>query len=266
MSNRFFTFLLIFSLVLVFLFLAIPLLLLVVEGWRGVGSAMASDEVRFSLLLSMWTTTLAAIVCMAVAVCAGYALHLLGPVGKRIVSSVLSLPMALPHLVSGVALLLLYGRNGIGDWLFSTFGIDFVFTTSGVVLALVFVNLSYAIIMMYTGYEEVGGRLEFIARTLGCSHFQAFSHVMLPLSRCTLVSTAVMTWSRALGEFGAVIMIAGTTRMKTEILPTTIFLNMSTGDLDIALAVSVILILVSVCCIALLGLFMPKHEKGWADA
>lgn len=244
------------------MFLLTPLVLLLFEGWKGMSYALLEKEVHCALFLSLWTATVATILSMGIAILVGYALHQLVLPLRRVLSVILSLPMSLPHLVSGVALLLLYGRKGLGDWLYTQFRIDFVFTQAGIVLALVFVNLSYAIVMMYSGYEEQGSHMEFTARTLGCSRLQAFCFVTFPLSRRTVASTTIMTWSRALGEFGAVIMIAGTTRMRTEILPTTIFLNMATGDLDIALGVSVILILVSVVCISLLELLMPSTKEG----
>ncbi|WP_394699399.1 ABC transporter permease [uncultured Sphaerochaeta sp.] len=262
MSNKLFSIILWTILCFALVFLLAPLVLLLFEGWKGVPYALMEKEVQCALFLSLWTATVATIFCMGIAVFVGYALHGLARPLKKPLSIIFALPLSLPHLVSGVALLLLYGRKGLGDWLYTQFGIDFVFTKAGIVLALVFVNLSYAIVMMYSGYEEQSSHLEFTARTLGCSRFQSFCFVTFPLSRRILASTTIMTWSRALGEFGAVIMIAGTTRMKTEILPTTIFLNMSTGDLDIALGVSIILIIVSVVCITCLELLMPDDKEG----
>ena len=170
--------------------------------------------------------------------------------------------MSLPHLVSGIALLLLFGRRGIGEFLYQNFNIDFIFTVSGIILAQVFVNLSFAIKTILTSLEEINPKTVFIARTLGCNEFQAFIHVILPSMRRGIISSTVMTWSRALGEFGAVMMVAGTTRMKTEILPTAIFLNMSTGDLDLAIGTATILIIISLICMSIFNILIKDKENG----
>ena len=128
-------------------------------------------------------------------------------------------------------------------------------------LALVFVNLPFAINMVLTTLEDSSRKMVFVARTLGCSEVQAFFRITLPTISRTLISTIVMTWSRALGEFGAVIMVAGTTRLKTEIMPTAIYLNMATGDLDLASGISVILILISLMSLLLFELLMPTKKR-----
>jgi molybdate transport system permease protein len=242
-------------------FLLVPLAAVLVHGFSYIGASITSAEVRFSLLLSIRTTTEATIICMIAATASGYALKQLPPLPRKIFFSILSVPMSLPHLVSGVALLLVYGRLGIGGWLFRTTGIDFIYTKQGITLALVFVNLSYAVIMMYSAFDTNQEQMEFTARTLGCSKAGAFFNITLPVTLPSLLSTAVMTWSRALGEFGAVIMIAGSTRMKTETLPTAIYLNMATGDLDTALGISAMLILVSVLCIIILQVCIPPFRR-----
>jgi len=108
--------------------------------------------------------------------------------------------------------------------------------------------------------EESNGKMVFVARTLGCNEMQAFFRITLPSLQRTVISAAVMTWSRALGEFGAVIMVAGTTRLKTEILPTAIYLNMATGDIDLATGISVLMILISFACLLLFELLMPSKQ------
>jgi len=169
--------------------------------------------------------------------------------------------MALPHLVSGVALLLLFGRHGIGDFLYYNFHIDFVFTVYGIVLAQVFVNLPFAVNITLTSLEEINNKMIFTARTLGCNEFQSFIFVILPALKRSILSNIIMNWSRALGEFGAVMMLAGTTRMKTEVLPTSIFLNMATGDIDLAIGTATILIILSLVCMLIFNtLLSPKRR------
>ncbi len=99
----------------------------------------------------------------------------------------------------------------------------------------------------------------FVAHTLGCNSWEAFRFIILPNLKTGIISATVMTWSRALGEFGAVAMIAGSTRMKTEIIPTSIYLNMSTGDIDIAIGIAVILIFISLTCLMLFEIFLIER-------
>lgn len=156
--------------------------------------------------------------------------------------------MSLPHLILGIALLLVCGNSFIGRFL-QSIGLDFVFTVKGIVLAQVFVNISFSIKMLKTAIDGSNSKMEFVARTLGCSRFKCFYKVTLPLIKKDIISTLIITFSRALGEFGAVMLLVGTTRMRTEILPTSIYLNVSTGDMDIAIGVATILIIISMLTI-----------------
>lgn len=262
MANRIFNIFLIVILAITTLFLLAPLCLLVIQGVGYAVPSLASEEVAFSIRLSLKTTAIATLICILFSVPASYKLYTCGTRACKALTNLLYLPMSLPHLVSGMALLLLYGRRGIGDFLYNQFGIDFIFTTDGIVLALVFVNLPFAINMIVTALEGCNQKMVFVARTLGCNEAQAFWRITLPYLRRAIISTCVITWSRALGEFGAVIMVAGTTRLKTEILPTAIYLNMATGDIDLASGISVILILISVACLFLFDLLLPARERG----
>ena len=261
MGNKIFSGFQYLILILTALFLLSPLVMLIKEGVGYIAPSLASEETVFAIGLSLKTTVITTLICVLFAIPASYRLYVGGGTFQRLVTNILYLPMSLPHLVSGMALLLLYGRRGIGEFLYNTFHIDFIFTQSGIVLALVFVNLPFAINMVLTTLEESSRKMVFVARTLGCSEAQAFFRITLPTISRTLVSTIVMTWSRALGEFGAVIMVAGTTRLKTEILPTAIYLNMATGDLDLASGISVILIIISLTCLLLFEVLMPTRPR-----
>ncbi|MEG1448806.1 MAG: ABC transporter permease [Oscillospiraceae bacterium] len=179
---------------------------------------------------------------------------------KKPLKNILFLPLTLPHLVSGIALLLLFGNLGIGEFLDKYLDISFIYTQKGIVLAQCFVNLPLTIKVILMSLDEINDKMVFVARTLGCNEYQSFKFVVLPSLKNGILSSAVMTWSKALGEFGAVIMVAGTTRMKTEILPTAIFLNMSTGDLDIAIGISVILIFLSIISLVTFEILTNKNK------
>jgi molybdate transport system permease protein len=261
MPNKIFNAFLIIILIVTAVFLTAPLVMIIWEGATSIAPSLASEEVVFAIRLSLKTTVAATLFCIVFSVPASYRLYTMNGRFRKLFANILYLPMSLPHLVSGMALLLLFGRRGIGEFLYDHFHIDFIFAQSGIVLALVFVNLPFAINMALTALENSNGKAVFVARTLGCNEMQAFFRVTLPELRRTIVSTAVMTWSRALGEFGAVIMVAGTTRLKTEVLPTAIYLNMATGDIDLATGVSVLLIIISLTCLLLFELLMPSGER-----
>ena len=112
-------------------------------------------------------------------------------------------------------------------------------------MAHLLVNLPYGVRLVKTSFEEADMRLEFIAATLGASRFKSFLSILLPLCRADLVSTAILTWSRAMGEFGATLMLVGITRMKTETLPGSIYLSISTGRNDTAMSTAVLMLLIS---------------------
>mgnify|MGYP001043623196 CR=1 FL=1 len=262
MKNKIFTGFLWTSLILAITFLIGPLILLILQGTNYIVPSLLSEEVIFAIKLSIKTSIIATSICLLIAIPTSYAIHKLNKRYKKIIENIIYIPMSLPHLVSGIALLLLFGRRGIGEFLYQNFNIDFIFTVNGIILAQVFVNLSFAIKTILTSLEEINPKTVFIARTLGCNEFQAFIHVILPSMRRGIVSSTVMTWSRALGEFGAVMMVAGTTRMKTEILPTAIFLNMSTGDLDLAIGTATILIIISLICMSIFNILIKDKENG----
>ena len=231
---------------LITLFIAMPLLMLIKEGILLLPEAIYSKEVQFAIKMSLSTSLVSTIICLILAGPVAYFLYQFRY--RHFLMPILYLPLALPHIVSGVALLLFFGYLGIGEWLEKWFNISFIFTKEGIILAQVFVNLPFAIRLITLGLLNLNHKQLFVARTLGASPMQCFYHLTLPLLKPTILSVIVLTWSRALGEFGAVMMVAGSTRMKTEILPTSIMLNLSTGDLDLALAIAVVLMLISLSC------------------
>ncbi|MBT2159284.1 ABC transporter permease [Clostridioides difficile] len=228
--------------------------MLIIKGISYVPICLKSVEVQYAITLSIKTSLISTIVCLLLAIPVAYFYILLNYHLKTDYTDNKS-PMSLPHLVSGIALLLLFGRMGIGDSIYKILKLDFVFTKQGIILAQVFVNLPLTIKILHTSLNESNEKMIFVARTLGCNSWEAFRFIILPNLKTGIISATVMTWSRALGEFGAVAMIAGSTRMKTEIIPTSIYLNMSTGDIDIAIGIAVILIFISLTCLMLLRYF-----------
>ncbi len=241
-----------------FIILAISMVLL--KGLPNIISSILSREIQFAVKLSFATSIISTLLCIAIAVPVSYGMSRLEFFGKRFVSTVLDIPIALPPIVSGVALLLLFGTTEFGHALAAR-GIQFIFTPLGIILAQFFVNVPYMIKVLGSTMNDIDPRMEFVARTLGCSRLQAFFKITLPLARSGLMAGIVITWARALGEFGAALMLAGATRLKTETLPVSLFLNMSCGDLKLALAAASILIIISVLSLFLFEIMGGKQYE-----
>ncbi len=207
-------------------------------------TSIASQEIGFAIKLSLLTSAISTLMCIAVSIPASYSLARYNFFGKTLLSTILDLPLALPPLVAGVGLLLLFGTTSFGEWL-SDFGLKFVFTPLGIIIAQFAVNISFMLRIMRSTFEGISPRYENVAQTLGCTPMQAFLQTTLPMSKNGLMAGGIITWSKGIGEFGAALMVAGATRMKTETLPISLYLNMSCGDLDLAMAAAVILIIIS---------------------
>jgi molybdate transport system permease protein len=166
--------------------------------------------------------------------------------GKVLVRGLVTLPMVLPPVVGGIALLLAYGRRGIiGEPLDKAFGISLPFTLAGVIVAESFVAMPFFVITAESGLRSMNRRLEDAARSLGAKRLTVFRRVTLPLIWPSLAAGLVLTWARALGEFGATITFAGNLPGKTQTMPLAIYISQSSGKTDEAIALSLILVLVS---------------------
>jgi len=207
--------------------------------------SLFSEEIQFAVRLSIITSVISTLLCILVAVPVAYALARYTFPGKTVMNMLMDIPMALPPLVAGVGLLLFFGVSPVGKSL-ATAGLAFVFTPLGIIMAQFFVNLPYMLRVTRSTFQGINPRYEYVAKTLGCTDAQAFWRVTLPMSSNGLLAGSVITWSKGIGEFGAGLMLAGATRMKTETLPLSLFLNMSTGKLEYAIAAATILILISV--------------------
>ncbi len=221
---------------------------------------LSSPEIGYAIYLSLVTSVISTVLCAIVAVPTGYILSRKQLPGHRPLVMLLMLPLSLPPLVAGVALLLFFAQTPVGSAL-EEMGVVVVFAQLGIIVALWFVNLPYLIRVMRSSFAMISPRYEHIAKTLGCNDFQAFWHISLPMARSGLISGMVITWSKAMGEFGAVLMLAGATRMHTETLPIALYLNMATGDLDIAITASCILLGISALTI---GIF--EHLSSGSEA
>jgi molybdate transport system permease protein len=172
--------------------------------------------------------------------------------GRRLVRALVTVPLVLPPVVGGVALLLVFGRRGlVGSWLDATFGISLPFTTAGVVVAEAFVAMPFLVISVEGALRGADARYEEAAATLGAGRWTAFRRVTLPLIAPGVAAGAVLCWARALGEFGATITFAGNFPGRTQTMPLAVYLALE-QDLDSAIVLSLLLLVVSVGILAAL--------------
>lgn len=220
--------------------------LLVSLGWFLNGAALAealrSPRTLFSIRLSLLAATLAATLALFLAVPAAYALSRHRFPGRELVDTLLEFPIIVSPAALG-AMLLIFFNNPVGTWIQEHWA-RFVFSFAGIVLAQFVTVLGVAVRTLKTAFDEVPVELETVARTLGATPFHACWTITLPLARRGLVAAFLLAWAKALGEFGATIMVAGTMAFRTETLPIAIFLRLATADLEGTVAL--ILVLVSI--------------------
>ncbi|MET8770503.1 molybdate ABC transporter permease subunit [Streptomyces sp. NPDC004658] len=239
--------------VLALVFLLLPLLALLVRApWRGLPDQLTSAEVWQALQLSLVSATAATAVSIVLGVPLAWLLARTEFPGRGLVRALVTLPLVLPPVVGGVALLLALGRNGvIGRWLDAWFGITLPFTTTGVVIAEAFVAMPFLVISVEGTLRAADPRYEEAATTLGASRFTAFRRVTLPLIAPGIAAGAVLAWARALGEFGATITFAGNFPGRTQTMPLAVYLALQ-NDPEAAISLSLVLLTVSIAVLAAL--------------
>lgn len=232
-------------------FLLLPLAALLVRApWRDLPDQLTSPEVWDALRLSLICATSATAVSLVLGVPLAWLLARTEFPGRGLVRALVTLPLVLPPVVGGVALLLALGRNGVvGRWLDAWFGITLPFTTAGVVIAEAFVALPFLVISVEGTLRAADPRFEEAAMTLGASRFTAFRRVTLPLIMPGIAAGSVLAWARALGEFGATITFAGNFPGRTQTMPLAVYLAMQ-SDPAAAIALSLVLLAVSIAVLA----------------
>ncbi|KOV82959.1 molybdate ABC transporter permease [Nocardia sp. NRRL S-836] len=231
-------------------FLLVPLAgLLVRTPWAELPELL-SAEVGEALRLSVVCASLATVLCLVLGIPLAWLLARSGLPGRGVLRALVTVPLVLPPVVGGVALLLVLGRRGlVGQHLDGWFGISLPFTTAGVVLAEAFVAMPFLVISVEGALRAADPRFEEAAATLGASRWLTFRRVTLPSVLPGVVAGAVLCWARALGEFGATITFAGNFPGETTTMPLAVYLALET-DPDAAIVLSVVLLLVSVGVLA----------------
>jgi molybdate transport system permease protein len=232
-------------------FLLVPLIgLLAKAPWSSLPSRLFSAEVWEALRLSLVCATLATLVCIVLGIPLAWLLARASMPGKGLIRALVTVPLVLPPVVGGVALLLVLGRRGlIGERLDLWFGFSLPFTTAGVVVAEAFVAMPFLVISVEGALRAADPRYEEAAATLGAGWWLTFRRVTLPSIAPGVLAGAVLCWARALGEFGATITFAGNLPGRTTTMPLAVYLALET-DPDVAVVLSLVLLIVSVVVLA----------------
>jgi molybdate transport system permease protein len=242
-------------------FLAVPLAgLFARTPWGSMAAELATPRVLDALRLSLVCSLGAVAVSLLLGVPLAFVLARVEFPGRNLVRALTTLPMVLPPVVGGVALLLAFGRRGLaGQWLERAFGITLPFTTTGAILAEAFVAMPFLVITTEAGLRAMDRRFEDAAATLGAGRWTTFRRVTLPLIAPSLGAGAALCWARALGEFGATITFAGNLPGVTQTMPLAVYLALET-DLEAAIALSLVLLAIS------LGLLIALRDRWFPTA
>jgi molybdate transport system permease protein len=236
------------------------------SGWQLFLEGLRDRENLFAIKLSVLMSAITALLSMLVAIPAAYSLSRFRALGSSVIDTLLDLPIVVPPPVIGLSLLIFFqttaGRT-VNDltpqWFVSAVNFllslflghsiqddrNWVYSTRGIVVAQFFVACSFGVRAVKAAFDTIGTRHEEVARTLGCTRRQAFFQVVLPMARTGIVAGAVMTWARAVAEFGPVLFFCGATRLKTEVLPIGMFLLYSKGALEQAVVLLLIMLIIS---------------------
>jgi molybdate transport system permease protein len=237
-----------------FAFFLLPLIgLLRRAEWSSLWADLTTDEALTALRLSVVCSVGATILAVAFGVPLAWMLARTRFPGRSLVRGVVLLPMVLPPVVGGVALLAAFSRSGtVGSWLYDALGVQLTFSTAGAILAETFVAMPFLVITVEGALRSFDQRYEDVAATLGAGRARVFRRVTLPLIAPSLMAGAVLAWARALGEFGATITFAGNIEGRTQTVPLAVYLAREGGDSAGAIALSVVLLAVSLAVLVAL--------------
>jgi len=221
-------------------------------------TALGKPEIQAAFKLTLMSCTVAAILSLLVAIPLGYLLSRYRFPGRWIVDTLVDIPIVLPPLVLGLSLLILFHLPIFGweleRWLRDDLGFGVTYQWPAVILAQFSVSCAFAVRTMRVTFDQINPRAEDVARTLGCTRAQAFLFIAVPQAARGMIAAVTVAWARALGEFGPILVFAGATRMRTEVLSTTVFLELSVGELNSAVAVSLIMVMIAAIVLLVLRL------------
>jgi molybdate transport system permease protein len=212
--------------------------------------ALSKPEIHYAVRLTLVTCTISAILSVWIAIPLGYLLSRFRFPGWWLMETLIDIPIVLPPMVLGLSLLILFNfvrlrGASLEEYVFSRLGFHVTHAIVGVVLAQFTAACAFAVRTMRVAFDDIDPRTELVAMTLGCSRSQAFWRVVLPQAWRAMITAFTLAWSRSLGEFGPIYVFAGTTRLKTEVLSTTVYLELNANQLQSAVAVSLLMVLLA---------------------
>jgi molybdate transport system permease protein len=221
--------------------------------------ALRNREIRYAIRLSLISCSLTTLLSLWVAVPIGYLMSRRQFHGKALLDALLDIPIVLPPLVIGLSLLILF-QTAPGRALERVLPVTYAIPS--VILAQFTVACAFAVRTMRATFDQINPRAEQVALTLGCRRSQAFWLVVLPEARRGVLTAATLAWARALGEFGPILVFSGATRMRTEVMPTTVFLELSVGNIEAAVAVSMLMVVAAVVVLLIIRYFGSAPTLG----
>jgi molybdate transport system permease protein len=223
---------------------------------RHFADAIAKPEIQYAVWLTLVSCTISALLSIWVATPLGYLLSRFSFRGRWLIDTVIDIPIVLPPLVIGLSLLILFSEKGGNlEYYFQRYlGLRITYAEPAVVLAQFAVACAFAVQTMRVAFDQIETRAEQVALTLGARRSQAFLQIALPQAWRGVVAAMTIAWARSLGEFGPILVFAGATRMRTEVLSTTVFLELSVGQLEAAVAVSLLMVVAAMLVLGVVRL------------
>jgi molybdate transport system permease protein len=232
------------------------------QKWPEVWEVLRSDNIQYAVRLSLISCCITTVLSLWVAIPIGYLLSRVEFRGKALLDTILDIPIFLPPLVIGLSLLILFRQTPL-RYLDDRFPV--ALHIPAVILAQFAVASAFAVRTMRATFDEISPRREQVAMTLGCSRNQAFWSVVIPEAWRGILTAGTLAWARSLGEFGPLLVFAGTTRQKTEVLPVSVHLELSIGNIEGAVGVSLLMVVVALFVLVVvrsLGASAPSLQGG----
>ena len=243
---------------IIFLFIIVPLIKMIVASDPKLLWETALDsEVISSIGLTLYAALIATVIGFLLGVPLAYLLARVDFPGKNLVEGLIDVPIVVPHIAAGIALLFVFGRSSLAGKAFHLIGIDFFDSVAGIVVAMLFVSIPFLIDSAKEGFKKVDVRLEKVARSLGASPWQSFFKISLPLAWRSIIAGGVMMWARGISEFAAVIILA----YHPMVASTLIYERFEGYGLDYAQPVAVLLILVCLTSFIAIRLLVYRGQK-----
>src|SRR6266508_4608944 len=247
--------------------LIIPLAVILQDGLRnglgGMWQAIAQPVARSALWLSLWTALVMALINAVMGTLTAYVLVRYSFPGKRVVNAIVDLPFAIPTLVTGVMLVVLYGpQRALGAWLDQTLGLKIIFAPPGIILALLFITFPFVTRAIQPVLQDLDREQEEAAATIGAGSWTIFRRVVLPAIALPLTTGALLSFARAIGEFGAIVVVAGNIPLRSQTAAVYVFGEIESENQRAASAMSIVMLAIAFALVVLVDYLQRKKDEG----